>query len=123
MNTNRKLEDDIQQAAYEIMDDCPHALPPVNELLRKLSDADNHRNNLMQMVHASNRYMNNFITPLQQTLIEEFAAMQAAKIDMSASDMLDEVCHRYVIGDVQLLKIRDFWEAMNFISTYARESL
>ena len=117
----QSIETDIRYAAYEVAVECPHALPPVSELMCKLSDADQYRDQLLKMAHASNRYMQNMITPAHHQLLIEFTSMQAAKAGIEHEVLLDEICLRYALMDAQELKIRDFWEALNFSWQYAEE--
>ncbi len=119
----RSYESDIRAAADEVMGECPHALPPVSELMSKFSDIDQHRDQLLKMMHASSRYMQNMITPLQHRLLLEFTAVQAAKSGIEHEEILDEICVRYMLMDAQELKIRDFWEALNFSWHYAEGKL
>ena len=123
MSRVQSLENDIRIAAHEIVQECPHALPPITDLMSKLSDADQHREQLLKMVHASNRYMQNMITPQQHQLLIEFTAVQAEKANISQEDLLDEICMRYTLLDVQMLKSKDFWEALNFSWHYAEGRL
>lgn len=119
----RSYEHDIRAAADEVMSECPHALPPVSELMSKFTAIDQHRDQLLRMMQASSRYMENMITPLQHRLLLEFTAVQAAKAGIEQEELLDEVCVRYNLMDAQELTIRDFWEALNFSWHYAEGKL